>query len=276
MARRMIKRTIKRTARKATRPGKTTGKQKTRVLARNGKGKALARTPAAATAKDIMTSKVITVPPETDVREVARLLVEKGISGVPVVSGGGDLLGIVSEGDLLRRSEIASERDRSWWLGLFATPDTVANEFVKSHALKVADVMTRNVISVAPDTPLRDIATTLEDHRIKRVPVLRNGHLVGIVSRANLVQALASLPATAAKPKGRSDDSIRQTIEDRLSEQSRGRGLINVVIQNGTADLWGFVDSDAEKKAARVVAETTPGIRAVHDHLTVRHFVAGT
>lgn len=268
MARRMIKRTIKRTARKATRPGKTTGKQKTRVLARNGKGKALARTPAAATAKDIMTSKVITVPPETDVREVARLLVEKGISGVPVVSGGGDLLGIVSEGDLLRRSEIASERDRSWWLGLFATPDTVANEFVKSHALKVADVMTRNVISVAPDTPLRDIATTLEDHRIKRVPVLRNGHLVGIVSRANLVQVLASCLPDITWPET-DDRKLREAVLQNLRKQPGHIALVNAFAEEGVVSLWGLVPNEDERTAVRLAAEETPGVIAVKDNLTV-------
>jgi CBS domain-containing protein len=276
MAKRATKKAVKPATKRAAKSRRTIKRQKTRVLAHKGNGKAVARAHPAARARDVMTSKVITVRPDAEVRDVARLLVQKGISGVPVMSAEGDLLGIVSEGDLLRRSEIGSERDRSWWLRFFATPDTLAKEFVKSHALKVADVMTREVISVEPDTPLRDIATTLEDHRIKRVPVVRDGNLVGIVSRANLVQALASLPAAAGKPGRTSDESIRRAIEDNLREQTGGQDVINVVIQNGTVDLWGFVDSDAKKKAARVVAETTPGIRKVNDHLTVRHFVAGT
>jgi CBS domain-containing protein len=272
----MARKATKKATRRTPRSKKKTKPQRPRVHARKSNGKGAPRTHPAARARDIMTSKVLTVGPDTDVREVARLLVENSISGVPVAGPGGALVGIVTEGDLMRRSEIETERSRSWWLRFFQTPDSVATEFVKSHARKVADVMTRNVISVGPDTPLREIATTLEGHRIKRVPVLRDGKLVGIVSRANLVQALASLPAAAGKAGRRSDESIREAIEDKLREQAGGRDLINVVIQNGTVDLWGFVDSDVKKKAARVVAEGTPGIRKVNDHLTVRQFVEST
>lgn len=259
---------------KGTKPKKKAKKKMTTAHPRKARGKAVSRTRPAVIAKDIMMRKVVTVGPDAQVRDVAKLLVEKGISGVPVVSAGGELLGIVSEGDLMRRSEIETDRSRSWWLRFFAAADDLAAEFVKSHALKVADVMTRDVISVGPDTPLRDIATILEKHRIKRVPIMRRGKLIGIVSRANLVQTLASLPSATSRPRSRSDESVRRVIDDNLSRSPWGRSVINAVVQNGTVDLWGFVDSDEEKKAARVLVETTPGVRVVNDHVTVRKFIA--
>jgi CBS domain-containing protein len=143
-------------------------------------------------ARDLMVSPVVTVQPSASVKEVAKLLLEQGISAVPVVDDQGKLVGVVSEGDLLHRPEIGSERRRSWWLLGLTDEETLAAEYVKAHAHKVADVMTRKVITAAPDASLHELATLMEANAIKRVPIVEDGRLVGIVSRANLVRALAS------------------------------------------------------------------------------------
>ena len=143
-------------------------------------------------AADVMATNVITVRLDTPVATIAGVLLANRISAVPVVNDKDALVGIVSEGDLIHRVEAGTERHRSWWLELLAGKEMLAQEFVKSHARKAADVMTRTVVSVQPDTPLGDIASLLEKHRIKRVPVVINGKIAGIVSRANLIQALVS------------------------------------------------------------------------------------
>ncbi len=224
-------------------------------------------------ASDVMVSKVITVAPDANVIEVAKILLAHCISAVPVIASDGKLVGIVSEGDLIRRSESETERQRSWWLELFTSSQTLASEFVKANARKVADIMTRPVIAAAPDTPLREIANLLEKHRIKRVPIVQNGKLVGIVSRANLLQALASARSDAGASAD--DATLRRRIVDRLYGQSWPKPTqINVIVQAGTVDLWGFVENDLEKKAVRVMAEGTPGVRAVNDHLAYRPTVS--
>jgi CBS domain-containing protein len=140
-----------------------------------------------------MTTDVVTVGPDARVVEVAETLLATRISAVPVIGERGELVGIVSEGDLMRRSEARTERRRAWWLEAFGGRTALANAYVQANAQKVADIMTRNVVTATPDTPLGEIAALLERHHIKRVPVVRNGKVVGIVSRANLIQALASI-----------------------------------------------------------------------------------
>jgi CBS domain-containing protein len=226
-------------------------------------------------ASDIMVSNVITIGVDATVYDVAELLVEKRISAVPVVSAKGELLGIVSEGDLLRRAEVGTEKRRSWWLEAWTSKEALANDFVKSHSRKATDIMTRRVITARPDTSLGEIATLLEQNGIKRVPIVTGGKVVGIVSRSNLIQALAS--ATKANgPQARVDDA---TIREKVMAQLKTRPwtkpwLVNVVVQDGTVNLWGVVDSQAEKDAARVAVETTPGVRAVSNHLVTWPTVA--
>jgi CBS domain-containing protein len=226
-------------------------------------------------ASDIMVSNVITIGVNATVHDVAQLLVEKRISAVPVVGGKGELLGIVSEGDLLRRAEVGTEKRRSWWLEAWMSKEALANDFVKSHARKATDVMTRRVVTAKPDTSLGEIATLLEQNGIKRVPIVAGGKVVGIVSRSNLIQALASATKTNG-PQAKVDDA---TIREKVMEQLKMRPwakpwLVNVVVQDGTVNLWGVVDSQAEKDAARVAVETTPGVRAVSDHLVTWPIVA--
>lgn len=217
-------------------------------------------------ARDVMVSPVVTVNPSCPVTEVAKILLERRISAVPVVDQSGKLVGIVSEGDLLHRAETGTERMHSWWLRIVAGDGTLADDYAKAHARKVADVMTRDVITAAPETPLKEIAMLLEKHSIKRVPIVENGQLVGIVSRANLVQALASMRAPL--DVALSDKHIRDTLLAHLRTQPWVHtSLLNVMVNDGVVDLWGMTYSDAERRAIRIAAEAAPGVRAVNDRL---------
>jgi osmotically-inducible protein OsmY len=176
------------------------------------------------------------------------------------------VVGIVSEGDLLHRAEAGTERQRPWWLRAFVGTDALAAEYAKAHARKVADVMSRDVVAASPETPLHELATLLEKHSIKRVPIVENGQLVGLVSRANLIQAVASAGKGLEIPL--SDSAIRDRLIAHLKSQPWARtGLLNVTVRDGVVDLWGIVRSDVERKAIRVAAETTVGVRAVNDNL---------
>jgi len=220
-------------------------------------------------ARDVMVSPVITVRPSASVREVAQIFLERRISAVPVVDEHGKLVGIISEGDLMHRAEAGTERKRSWWLQGFTGDETLAAEYVKAHARKVADVMTRHVIYASPDTPLHEIANMLESNSIKRVPIVKNSQVVGIVSRANLIQAVASARKELDIPI--SDAVIRDKLLANLQgEHWAHTGLLNITVNGGVVDLWGITESDVERKAIRVAAESIPGVCAVHDNLIKR------
>lgn len=219
-------------------------------------------------ARDVMVSPVITVKPTQSVRDVAKVFTDRKISAAPVVDDNGALVGIVSEGDLLRRVETNTHGDRSSWLRLFTSGETLATEYMKTYARKVADVMTKRVVTATIDTPLKDIATLLERNSIKRVPILSDGRLVGIVSRANLVQALA------AAPKGLevalSDSAIRDKLLSRLYREPWSHtSQLNVTVNDGVVDIWGICHSDAERDAVRVAAENIPGVRVVNNYLSM-------
>jgi CBS domain-containing protein len=220
-------------------------------------------------ARDVMVSPVITVKSSALVQDVAKTFLERRISAVPVVDDQGKLIGIVSEGDLLHRSEAGTERRRSWWLRALTEDEALAAEYTKAHARKVGDVMTRQPITASPDTPLHEIAALLERNSIKRVPIVDKGQLVGIVSRANLIQAVASARKELEIPL--SDTTIRDKILSHLKQQTWAHtGLLNVTVNDGVVNLWGMTDSDSERKAIRVAAETMPGVRVVNDHLFTR------
>jgi CBS domain-containing protein len=217
-------------------------------------------------AKDVMTTRVVTVGPETTVREIAGVLHEKGISAVPVVDDDGALLGIVSEGDLIHRQEIGTERRKgSWWLRLLGGTESLAIDYTKSHGMHARDVMTRNVITVSESASLVNVAEILETKRVKRVPVLRDGALVGIVSRANLVQALASRPERAPERTSGDDETIRNKVIGILDSEPWGGTWTTVIVSNGIVDLYGTVVTEAERTASRVAAENVPGVAAVND-----------
>lgn len=218
-------------------------------------------------AQDVMVSPVITVSENSTIRDLAKLLLANRISAVPVVDLGGKMVGIVSEADLMHRSETGTERPSSWWLSLISGERALAAEYIQSHALKVKDVMATDVETARPDTPLVEIADMFEEKHIKRVPIVNDaGELVGIVSRANIVQAVAS-----ARPKleiSLPDAMIREKLIAELKKHSWSHvHKLNATVTNGVVDLWGFAESEKEKQAIRVAAESIPGVVAVNDHL---------
>ena len=222
-------------------------------------------------AADVMVSNVITVGPDATVQEVAENPAKEQDQRGPRCQPERQNLGHCER----RRHAAAGRvrytlRHRSWWLQLLTADTTLRHEFVKSHSHKVVDVMTPEVLTVSPETPLGEIASVLEKNAIKRVPVVKDGKLVGIVSRANLLQAIATIGKTI-KPAATVDDAtLREKVISQLDQQPlTWRSLINVIVHDGTAELWGMVDSELEKRAVRVAAETTPGVRAVADNLIV-------
>src|SRR5215468_11914835 len=220
-------------------------------------------------AADVMVCAVISVRPSARVEEVASILLTNRISAVPVIDEQDELVGIVSEGDLMRRAEAGTERSRSWWLEYLTGKQVLAAEYVKSHSHKVTDVMTRAVITATLEMPLDEIAMLLERNRIKRVPIVQNGKVVGIVSRANLLQVLAGMPAKNAAAASAGDSQIRDEVLSRLNAQLWRPSMLNVTVRDGTVDLWGFVTSDDEKKATRIAVESVPGVKTINDHLTI-------
>lgn len=220
-------------------------------------------------ARDLMTTNVVTVKPDTKVRDVAALMLEKHISGVPVLDDNGKLVGMISEGDLLRRPELGTEKHRRRWLAFFSRADEQAREFTKSHALRAGDVMTKQVLHIAEDTPLGDVVGLMEKHRVKRLPVLSKGKLVGIVSRVDLIRALATRQAEPMPPPPESDATIRAVMNDVLKNEDWAlSAVVNVVVSDGVVHLWGVIDSDEQRQALRVAAENIPGVTAVEEHLT--------
>lgn len=220
------------------------------------------------TAKDVMTTKVVAVGPEMPVNAIAALLLDRHISAVPVIDDDRRILGIVSEGDLMRRGE--TERWRSWWLAAFGDAEELARRFAKTHGQRAKDVMTREVVTITEETPLAKIAELLEEKRIKRVPVVREGRLVGIVSRADLLRGLAARGLKPMVPETQDDRAIRDQLLAVLKREPwADTHLLNIIVEQGIVHLWGFVRSEAERQALRVAAETIPGVRRVEDHLAL-------
>jgi CBS domain-containing protein len=220
-------------------------------------------------ASDIMSTPVVGVAPDTPVKEVAELLLKKRISGVPVLHEG-RLVGLISEGDLLRRHEIGTDRAKrpgSWWLRMFTAGEPTPAEYIKAHGRFARDVMTHEVVTISPETPLMEIAALLESRGIKRVPVMRDGQLVGIVSRANLVQALAGMRAATVRVTPPADQAIRGRLQAELERQSWWRQTAsNVIVTDGVVHYFGTIEADVEQDAARVAAENIPGVRGIEDH----------
>jgi len=216
-------------------------------------------------AQDVMTTRVITVGPDTDIETIAKHLIENRISAVPVVERGGQIVGIVSEGDLMRRSDSDTERRPSWWLSFLLFPEEKAISYVKTHGRCARDVMTREVITVNEDATLEEIAETLEKHRIKRVPVVCDGKLVGIVSRANLLHGLVA-HQIGASPSA-DDRKIKAAVEMNLAEAGVRTGLLNVVVSGGVVYVWGVVATPQEQAAVQVAAQSAPGAKEVRANI---------
>ncbi len=215
--------------------------------------------------KDVMTRNVVSVGADEPVVKAARLMLQNRISGLPVVDAKGELVGVVTEGDFLRRREIGTERQRPKWLEFVLGPGKLAQEYVHTSGRKVAEIMTPEPWTAGEDDSLEDVVEIMERRRIKRLPVIRAGRMVGIISRANLMHALASLSREIPAPAG-GDTAIRDNIIAALGQQ-HWAPHINVVVKNGVAELWGIVTDERERQALVVAAENAAGVEKVHDHL---------
>lgn len=226
-------------------------------------------------AKDIMTERVISICPDATIFEAIRLMLQNRISGLPVVDPAGVLVGMVTEGDFLRRTETGTERHRPRWFEFLLGPGHAAADFTHSHGRKINEVMSDNPKSVSEDASLDEIVNLMERHRIKRVPVTRNGRLVGIVSRANLMRAMISaggLVQTAAQ----GDLDIRKSIMAELRSQKWAPlAIVDVTVNKGVVDLWGTIFDERDRTALKVLSENVPGVKAVHDHLVWVEPVSG-
>jgi CBS domain-containing protein len=215
--------------------------------------------------KDVMTRNVISVTANEPIVRAARLMLENRISGLPVLDASGELIGIVTEGDFLRRSELGTQRRRPRWLEFIIGPGRLAQEYVFASGKKVEDIMTPDPVTVTPNESLEDVVELMERRHIKRLPVMKSGQLVGIVSRANLMHALASLARDASAPAG-GDSKIRDNILAAIGNQVWAP-RVNVVVKNGSAELWGIITDERERQGLIVATENVPGVEQVHDHL---------
>ncbi len=215
--------------------------------------------------RDVMTRSVISITANELVLNAARLMLQNRISGLPVVDPAGKLVGMVTEGDFLRRGELGTQRRRPRWLEFLIGPGKLATEYVHACGRKIEEIMTRNPYSLTEDEPLEDVVELMERHHIKRLPVMRGEQMVGIVSRSNLMHALASL-SRVTQPSLHSDQTIRDQILAALGKQSWAP-QVNVVVKDGVVQLWGTIMDDREREACAVAAENVSGVKKVRDHL---------
>ena len=217
-------------------------------------------------AHQIMTRPVITVTPETTILEAANTMLQRHVSGLPVVDPAGKLVGIVSEGDFIRRGEIGTQRKRGRFLRFILGPGQAATDFVHEHGRKVAEIMTREPLTISEDTTLEDIVVLMEKSHVERLPVMRGDQMVGIVSRANLLQAVASLARQVPDPTA-DDDHIRNRIIEALARNDWCPNGLSVIVRDGIVHLSGVITDDRSRQAAIVCAENIAGVKKVHDHL---------
>lgn len=218
-------------------------------------------------AKDVMTVNVVSTQPQATVMQAIRIMLQNRISGLPVLDNTGQLVGIISEGDLLRRAETDTQKHRPRWLEFLLGPGRLSTEYVQAHGRKVDEVMTRDPVTVTEDTTLDEVVKTMEKRGIKRVPVMRGGRLVGLISRANLLHALASVSRHVA-PASVDDAEIRGKLLAELQKESWAPvGALDVIVRDGIVELWGSITDERQRQALVVAAENTPGVKAVRDHL---------
>ena len=226
-------------------------------------------------AADVMRHRVVTIAPEASVAEAAHIMLEHKVSGLPVVDDKGKLVGMVTEGDLLRRAELGTERHRPKWLEFLLGPGRLAGEYAHAHGRRVGEVMTWHVVAISPDTPLETLVGLMEKHRIKRLPVVEHGAVVGIVSRADLLSVLAHL-APAAPKTTPNDAEIRRRI---LAEFDRNawalRGCLDAVVENGVVELRGVIGDERQRDALKIAAENVAGVKKIVDHLVWVEPVSG-
>jgi CBS domain-containing protein len=218
--------------------------------------------------RDIMSTRVISIAPDASVLEAIRLMLQNHISGLPVIDSSGAVVGVITEGDFLRRGETGTERKRPRWLEFLLGPGRLADEYVKTHGRQVNDVMTREVVTIAEEAGLDEAVDIMERRRIKRLPVVRGGQVIGIVSRANLLHALVGL-AAAAPPPTMADTAIREALLAEFATQTWApAALVDPVVKEGVVELWGTITEEAQREALKVCAENIPGVKSVVSHLT--------
>jgi CBS domain-containing protein len=226
-------------------------------------------------AHQIMTRPVITVTPDTTIVDAATIMLQRHVSGLPVVDTSGKLIGVVSEGDFIRRAEIGTERKRGRWLRFILGPGESASDFVHEHGRKISEVMSKSPLTITEDTALDEIVALMEKHHIKRLPVMRGHQIVGIVSRANLLQAVASLARQVPDPTA-DDDHIRNRLIDALEKNDWCPFGLGVIVKDGIVHLRGVITNEHARQAAVVAAENVQGVQKVHDHLCWVDTMSGT
>ncbi|KPK07833.1 MAG: hypothetical protein AMJ64_05375 [Betaproteobacteria bacterium SG8_39] len=218
--------------------------------------------------RDVMTPNVVSIPADMAVPEIAKLMLERRISAVPVVDASEHVVGVISEGDLIRRPELGTDKPRSRWLRFFMSDEDRAQDYVKTHGLHAKDVMSKPVVSVSPEASLTDVVNLMTARRIKRVMVLEHGKLAGVVTRSDLLRTLHAREALPTEAMPKDDASVRARILKTIDEQGwAASAIINVQVTDGTAYLWGVVDSEEQRKAILIAVEGVTGVRAIEDHL---------
>lgn len=227
-------------------------------------------------ARDVMTRQLVYVTPTSDVTEAVRVMLSNHLSGLMVINDAGKLVGVVTEGDFLRRVETGTERHRAPWLEFLTGPKKLAEDYVRSHGRTVGEVMSRNVITITEDTPVEDAVAIMEKKKIKRLPVLDGDKVVGVLRRTDLMRAMATLGRTLSAP-----DESDAAIRDHIMKELRTRAWapvaqIDVAVNEGVVDFWGTITEESQREALRVCAENTPGVKKVVDHLTWVEPISGT
>lgn len=219
-------------------------------------------------AMDVMTTEVVTAAPDTPVTAIAELLLDHGISAVPVVDAARRVVGLVSEGDLMRRVDGDGTEAGAWWLRLFSSPGGEARDYVKAHGRHARDVMTTDVVTVTGDALIGEVARLLEGRRIKRVPVVRDGELIGIVSRANLIHGLAAAVDESAAPPSTDSRDLRERAMRAIAEvPGVNPAMINVIVRDDAVEIWGVIDALEQEQAVRVAVENLEGAERIETHL---------
>ncbi|GIK80902.1 MAG: CBS domain-containing protein [Hyphomicrobiaceae bacterium] len=226
--------------------------------------------------RDVMTARIIGINPAATIAEAGALMLQNGVSALLVIDRSGELVGILSEGDLLERCELGTERKKHLWLEMLFRPGRLTGEYLRSHSCRVEDVMTRDVITATEDMPIEDVVKLMMENRIKRLPVMRGRRPIGVLSRADLVRVLVKC-AGESRFVSRTDEEIRSNILTELRAQSWApAALVTVDVKNGIVDLWGSITDERQREPVRVLVENVPGVKAVHDHLVWIEPISGT
>jgi CBS domain-containing protein len=227
-------------------------------------------------ARDVMTKLIVSVTPETNVTEAVRLMLSNHLSGLLVMNNDQRLVGVVTEGDFLRRVETGTERKRAPWLEFLTGPKKLAEDYVRSHGRTVGEVMSRNVITITEDTTIEDAVATMEKKKIKRLPVLDGTTVVGVLRRTDLMRAMATLGRAEHAPEG-GDAAIRNEILNELKQHAWAPiAQIDVAVNDGVVEFWGTITEESQREALRVCAENMAGVKNVIDHLTWVEPISGT